>query len=224
MATLYNYSNTPFTDWYSFTNKLLKIRHRLTFGVVWFLWGVQLNCRLPLVLMKLRARKYMGLCKRISYVARVKKERDLLGINIAQGPVCQLMLYIKIALGKLFAWKVYAREWEIQKQFLAFSSRKINQSSVVLPQCASCELLFQGVPCLTCLNIVYCTEKVFHLLCCCETRLSRRKKWCYLYSVLFLAFCSFDYRLVVPVTGNSARERIAFHPWSHFKERSLPAQ
>ena len=36
-------------------------------------------------------------------VARVKKERDLLGINIAQGPVCQLMLYIKKALAKLFA-------------------------------------------------------------------------------------------------------------------------
>lgn len=103
-------SNTPFTDWYSFTNKLLKIRHRLTFGVVRFLWGVQLNCGLPLVLMKLRARKYMGLCKRISYVARVKKERDLLGINIAQGPVCQLMLYIKKGLGKRFAWKVYARD------------------------------------------------------------------------------------------------------------------
>ena len=40
-------SNTPFTDWCSFTNKLLKIRHRLTFGVVRFLWGVQLNCQLP---------------------------------------------------------------------------------------------------------------------------------------------------------------------------------
>lgn len=100
-----------------------------------------------------------------------------------------------------------------------------NQSIVVLPHCASCELLFSlrsALPCSFKHRLLYRKSIPFALLL--WNAFTKAQKWCYLYSVLLLAFCSFEFRLVVPVTGNSARERNAFHPWSHFKERSLSAQ